>query len=496
MRVSFLSFKTKPGRFLAFLLLWGIFYVAARQFLDPDLGWHLKTGEWIWQNRRLPEKDLFSYTMPDYSWRLHSWSGTLIFYLINQQWGYQGMLLFSSLVLALAFWLAAGPKKIVLSWFPLSLASLAGLSFVAPRPRVIGILLAAVVFGCLRISWSKPAWLLLVPPVFGIWANLHGGFPLGLVIFFWAIISQLILFFKQKKKLSPFLGWLGLAFLFSVGATLINPYGFGFYQEVFGEMAGGQKVHLRIGEWLPYSQFDPAMIVFTSLFLVLAFFLKKSLSFWEKTVSFGLLLATLFSARFLIYYLLFALPLLVRLIKDFLKLVSSHERFQLLVLKKSWFLGGIVTLFLVSLTGRLISFGGLSEKRFYPQGAVAFLGQEKISGNLFSIYNWGGYLIWKFPGKRVFVDGRMLIWQEDGYSAFEQELRLKRGEEDFQAVFEKYQISHALLAVGESASDPLLVSFKNFLGKTTPNFDLGQELLAKNWRLIYKDEVAQVLEKP
>ena len=29
---------------------------------DGDTGWHLRTGEWILQNGRVPDRDIFSYT--------------------------------------------------------------------------------------------------------------------------------------------------------------------------------------------------------------------------------------------------------------------------------------------------------------------------------------------------------------------------------------------------------------------------------------------------
>jgi len=35
---------------------------------DGDTGWHIRTGEWILRNGRVPGTDLFSYTMPTAPW--------------------------------------------------------------------------------------------------------------------------------------------------------------------------------------------------------------------------------------------------------------------------------------------------------------------------------------------------------------------------------------------------------------------------------------------
>ena len=42
-----------------------------------------------------------------------------------------------------------------------------------------------------------------------------------------------------------------------------------------------------------------------------------------------------------------------------------------------------------------------------PAGAVAFMKQHHLRGNVLSIYNWGEYLIWHLaPESKVFIDGR------------------------------------------------------------------------------------------
>ena len=53
-----------------FLVLTFAFYF--RVVVDPDLGWHLRVGEFIWQTKTIPRKDLFSFSLPDYPYVYHS----------------------------------------------------------------------------------------------------------------------------------------------------------------------------------------------------------------------------------------------------------------------------------------------------------------------------------------------------------------------------------------------------------------------------------------
>jgi hypothetical protein len=43
----------------------------------------------------------------------------------------------------------------------------------------------------------------------------------------------------------------------------------------------------------------------------------------------------------------------------------------------------------------------------YPYGAVSYMKENGVPEKLLNNFNWGGYLIWNFPGVRFFIDGRM-----------------------------------------------------------------------------------------
>ena len=47
---------------LALLLIVLMLFTVRSRFSDPDMWWHLKTGEIIWNTQSIPRVDLFSFT--------------------------------------------------------------------------------------------------------------------------------------------------------------------------------------------------------------------------------------------------------------------------------------------------------------------------------------------------------------------------------------------------------------------------------------------------
>ena len=65
-----------------------------------------------------------------------------------------------------------------------------------------------------------------------------------------------------------------------------------------------------------------------------------------------------------------------------------------------------------------------TEKQEYPKEALDFALSNNIKGNVFNYYGWGGYMIWKYPQVKTFVDGRMPSWREGNKSVFEDYMKV------------------------------------------------------------------------
>jgi hypothetical protein len=62
------------------------------RFNDPDLWFHLKTGEIIWNTHSIPRVDSFSYTVNGDSWTPQEWLSEVTMYAAWKLGGYTGLM--------------------------------------------------------------------------------------------------------------------------------------------------------------------------------------------------------------------------------------------------------------------------------------------------------------------------------------------------------------------------------------------------------------------
>jgi hypothetical protein len=94
------------------------------------------------------------------------------------------------------------------------------------RPQLFSIVLFAVLLVTItRADRGQPRGLLMVPPLMALWANLHGGWIVGLgVLGAWT--AARVVDGRMRLADRGRLAAIGLA---AVAATLLNPYGLGMW---------------------------------------------------------------------------------------------------------------------------------------------------------------------------------------------------------------------------------------------------------------------------
>ena len=165
---------------------------------DPDIWWHLRTGEWILTHEQVPMADPFSTYGMGKPWVAYSRLFEILVYGLYRYWGLSGILLFTvamSLLVALSVHLLIRQAKFpfVLEVF-LVVATLAGMKpLMTPRPWLISILCFALQLLILRHAkfTRKPAIIWLLPLLYGIWVNFHIQFIYGLLIIFLLVLEGL-----------------------------------------------------------------------------------------------------------------------------------------------------------------------------------------------------------------------------------------------------------------------------------------------------------------
>ena len=412
---------------LAFFLM--IFALAVRQsaFIDPDLWWHLQTGQDIVASRAIPQTDIYSFTKAGSEWVTHEWLSEVVIYAIYRASGWAGLLVAFAGFITAAFYLVYRrcKGKPYVAAFAILLAVAASSPLFGVRPQMITLLLASTFIAFLT-SYSndgKSRRLFWMVPLMLLWVNLHAGFALGLGLIGLYLISVAL---DRKFDLIPRL----LVTLIACAAVVpLNPNGFRMFSYPL-ETLRSPSMATFIQEWASPNFHQPMFLPLALyLFLLVAVLAlsSKRLRASEVFLLFITGLAALRSARHIPIFALITAPMFAQQVWELmldrgwqLRLTApqgSEPRtaalFALLLL-----LAPAVLDF--ALIKHFVTNQSVYEAKNYPQAAVNFLESKKLPGPIFNRYGWGGYLIRRFHGAYpVYIDGRADVYGDQFmYEAF------------------------------------------------------------------------------
>jgi hypothetical protein len=491
------------------ILILALFALKAVLQIDPDFGWRLKHGETILL-QGVAKSDPFSYTMPSFPFVDHAWPVSMLFAFTYSVVGYGGLaLFFSALFLSVYLFitleLQKGFKNVTIKRYSIFgnfvfVAATAGFfSLFGIRAQVFTWLF----FGLLIVFlWDRELWnkyKLYLPLYFLVWANFHGGFASGLLAVGLYIGAKSVRLKKIDVKEC-------LLFGVSFIATLINPYGIQLWREVWSSVADS-GLRWEIEEWKPSLMYPDFAFWFLAVFTFLGIIRYKNKFLLEhKFLYFIYLLQAVAIRRNIPLWIFIAIPVGTMVVhflqKEASRVKLGTRRFNTFIKVLS-----IITLLIFSIqTYKNIKISlAMSEKSFYPQNAVYYLKNNIPQGEIFSEYGWGGYLVWKLPEKKVFIDGRMPSWewkapQKELDSAFDVYRNIITGNEDHNIYFEQFGVGTVLYPKNKKNRREIQLerTINNLLGRlgyTIPKDELIERLIADNWIKVYEDDIAVVYRK-
>jgi hypothetical protein len=396
-----------------------LYCIAASQamvpLVDPDIWWHLRTGQWIVEHAQVPATDPFSVYGAGNHWVAYSWLFEVLVYGLFTKFGLMGILVFTvamSLLIALALHSALRWAELpfIVEVF-LVAAGLGAMSkMISPRSWLFFTVELSILFHVRRTR--KIASLLALPPLFALWANLHMQFIYGLAVLglFLAevLLSQLPSLTLTARRPDISLGRISVLLLTCLVATLITPYHFRVYIPIF-EVIGQTGAFQLILELLPIFFRDLADWLALGLAIVAAFVLGWQRA-WFPFPTLLLLMGTFlaFRARRDVWVLVLAA---LFIISEFGWFVRTEPSYGLTKLRAICVIVAVtVTIYLIGLQ-RQISEQQLESvvEQTFPVAAVKFINAKNYSGPLYNHFNWGGYLIWALPRLLVSMDGRMNV---------------------------------------------------------------------------------------
>jgi len=482
------------------LALTAVFLLGAfsTEIVDTDFWWHLKTGEFVLNELRLPVPDPFSYTSsmgePAYPGEeqvrlfnlTHEWLAQIVWYLVYRAGGFAGLVLWKALLLALvcasAGYLAARRSG---NFYAGIAAAFAGVPvaefFASDRPALVSFVLVPVFVILLEryIEDGRRRWLWPLPVLQLIWANLHGGFFLGWVIL--GIYSVSAWRWPAERR-TPLWGVAALAFL--LGG--INPNGFRIFEILLRYRQS--RLTETLVEWKQPFLWGPPyaynILLYSSAAAMAASWKKLRLSDALLFIAFAA--ASLMAFRNVIFLGFIGPVMLARY--GWPWVVRLWRRPPPLRIVEGGFTAAAAALIVsYAASGSLFQLRAAEWK--FPEATAEFFVENKISQRMFNTYEQGGFWIWRlWPLQKTFVDGRAL-----NESVYEDYRRILWGTSRTNAAENRQQRRRLLDEYGVRIV--VMNSFEFTRGTLYPlALDLGNPN-REDWKLVFEDTFALVFAK-
>jgi hypothetical protein len=489
-------------RLFPFLLISGLVMAAVAHSPDPDVWWHLRTGEHILRDG-LPSHDVFSYTARDHAWVTHEWLTQVFMWLVYSAGGFPALNVAFAAVFTAAFFLVylRCDGRPYLAAPLVAFAALTASIVRGPRPQIFNLLFfAAFIFiveaykdGAAgsrprpgRAAGGRPAphrVLLALPVLSAIWANFHSGYLLGVALLATYTVgeaAQLLVSERDERGL----GWDGVRRLALTGAAcfaaaLLNPSGYKLWTYPL-ETLGSSVQQAWIQEWRSPNFHHLPMWFFAAMLAlgVASWAFSRRRPAWTDLLLFlGTAGAGLVSARHIPIFAVASVPIISRNLLRSLEGTRLHAELGGRAAEDPpepgrvavyWGVAAVVAgLAVVSTTVGIRDYAAGVAKS-YPQAAVDFLEREGLaSRRVYNTYHWGGYLIWR--GIPVFVDGRPDVYGDEFVRAYGKTYYLGP---DWREPLDRYAVDYVLIGKSSALSTLLAAS--------------------REWREVYRDELAVV----
>ncbi len=472
------------------VLLLGLLAMTARPATDPDLWWHLRTGQWIMETGHIPHTDPFSFTRVGHAWVAHEWLSEVAFYELWKHGGAAALIVFSAMVTTLGFmllYLRCPPRGGKRYWAAAATAggALAAAPAWGARPQMFTFTLASLLLWLLERGnenhkeKNRAQLLLWIPPLFLLWLNLHAGFALGPALLFAygaGLLMETAVGSTPWREARPILLRVSLLLLACLALVPLNPSGVQLYRYPLDTLRSPAMRSL-IGEWGSPNFHEGIYRPLLLLWLLLLIALASSRSRPRGRVIVPLLLtslAALDAVRHIAIFVLIAVPVIAAALPSPSAPFATRRPPPNFSPFRPLFSGAVLVLMAVFASARWVSLArnqNAHEAENFPQPAVAFLRAGDYPPRVFVYYDWGGYAIWKlYPEQRVFVDGRADLYGDDLLRQFKTAVELRTGWRD---VLDKWNVEVVLLP---------------------PSCALAQALLLDpNWHTAFSDSKATVL---
>jgi hypothetical protein len=459
--------RVTPGQLIVIAAFIVILCVIVRRGGDPDIFWHLVTGQWMVDHHQLVSQDIFTFTVSGKRWIDAEYTTEIIAYLVFKVGGLTLVSLGFAVVTFGGFLLIWRRVRLersnpIIAAAVIGVAGLAGAAVWGPRPQMI-----TFAFTCLELLWldrylrGRSRAIYWLPLVMVAWANLHGGFLFGLVPLGVAAFVEAIHWIRHvdgdlhKRRTRN----LVLIFVGCCVAAVLNPRGINLYGYVIQPQFSGVQQNF-IAEWQSpnFHVLQERGLELMLLLIPVAFAIRRP-SLFDVCLTVVVSYAALAAVRHSALFVAAETPLLIwSFSAGWERMPQARPVYAWIAPRVTAMRTAATAVLVIALVGTglfvrsTLSGQTRATAANFPVGASDWLASHPTVGTrMFNQYGWGGYLISRFfpdPNRRVFSFGEATLL---GTTVMQQVSDVELGNPDWQRIFAQNGIDYVIDVPGAPA---------------------------------------------
>ena len=449
---------------------------------DADVGWHIRTGEYILDHHAVPHVDLYSFSKPNAPWYAWEWLTDVLDGSLHRVAGLKGIVLLAAVLIGLfALTLVRRMVSRDTHLFVALMVALLGVGacsihFLA-RPHLMTLLLLSISVWAIEKDRNRPSsriWWLV--PLAAVWTNLHGGFLSLIAVLGLATVGSAIeaLFgneFSSSRTIRDAVRY-GKLTLACALASVVNPYGWNLHKHVV-EYLRSDWIRNVIQEFQSPVFRSENMLQFEALMLVGLIVAGAQFRRWKVVEGLWIVFwahMALGSVRHAPIFITVTAPIIASQLSDWWNAWTARVRKSslpgILNLMAADAIKGFrrTSVWPAATVAALVLIGPpftSSTAIKWPQDFPDFVFPVKIvrahsdlilRSRVLTTDQWADYLIYVNPAQKVFVDGRSDFYGPEVGNDY---LRLTAGAWDWRLLMDKYSFNLALLPVDSALSQIL-----------------------------------------
>ncbi len=439
-----------------------VFYAGSGLLNDGDTFWHVATGQWILQHGAVPSGDPFSHTMPGAPWTAHEWLSEVLLATAHKLGGWTGVVALTATMFSAAIaLLTRAVLKAIEPVYALIFATYAVLmtaSHLLARPHILATPLMMIwLIELVRASDEQRRPSLWLLPLMTLWANMHGGFTLGLALV-GPFALEAVIAARQAQRAIPVAKSWATFLLLAIASSLVTPHGPQGILFTWHVLFNSSYALAHIGEWAS-PNFHGLQVLEIWLLGGLALFIYQGLRLppIRLLLLLGLLHLGLKHVRYvellgLLAPVFLAAPLAVQWQqrRQGKPQVEAVDRFFQKLAQPAGHGATMLGLgFLLSFTVLLVQLKPVQiDESSAPTQAIKAVQNVGLRGPVLNEYGWGGHLI--YANIAPFIDGRADIYGDDFLKKYIEALGLKESD-GLQKLIAQYKVEWTLLPPGSPA---------------------------------------------